>query len=66
MGNTLAGNLSGTWNRPGGWDAFSGTLSNVNFNPAGGTFFGNFGSVSMNFGVAQPWDGSIIELRRRE
>ncbi len=60
-GNTLTGSLTGTWSRPGNWDAFEGTLSGVTFGP-GANFVGDTGPVSMVFPTAQPWPGSIIEL----
>lgn len=63
LGQPLSGNIQGTWAPVGGSDVFSGTISNVNFTPAGGTFVGSVGSVSMAFaGNPQPWNGVAVEL----
>jgi uncharacterized protein (TIGR03382 family) len=59
-GDTITGNISGSWANLGIFLAFNGALSNVQFN--GGTFNGNLGSFSTLFAGGPPFDGAIVQL----
>jgi len=65
-GDTITGNISGTWSIDGGYIAFVGTLSGVMINNVSedGTFDGsNTGSWSTDFaGYTPPFDGAIVKL----
>ncbi len=65
-GDTITGNIVGTWQPTGEDNTFAGTMSNVMFNDNSldGSFDGHFGtSVQMvGFTSFPPWYGTIIEL----
>jgi hypothetical protein len=63
-GDTISGDLSGSWSRVGGSNVFSGALTGVSFanNSSDGYFDGHLGSASMSFPQPIPWHGSIIQL----
>jgi hypothetical protein len=62
QGDTIGGNLGGTWAKLGNGGAFSGSLTNVTFASVDNTFNGHSGSASMIFTAPQPWEGTLIEL----
>ncbi len=63
-GDTITGNLAGTWADLGVSNFFAGTLSNVNFiSVSDGNFDGHLSSsVLMSFTSLPPWYGTLIEL----
>jgi hypothetical protein len=66
-GDTIAGNISGTWIRQNGFIFFNGALSNVFVTPAGSsaanlTFDGDNGSWDLNLLAPQPYSGAIVQL----
>ena len=61
-GDTISGNLVGTWEKQGDSGIFSGSMTNIVFNSADNVFNGHLGDVSMIFDIDQPWDGTIVQL----
>ncbi len=65
-GDTITGNLSGSWSIQNNYLAFAGVLSNVVLHDNGtrdNTFNGsNTGSWGMNLGIAGPYNGAIVHL----
>ena len=65
-GDTITGNLTGTWSISDTYIAFVGTLSNVFIHDNGTldhTFNGsNTGSWDTNFNAAAPYNGAIVKL----
>jgi hypothetical protein len=63
-GDSISGNVSGTWSKLGSAGAFFGTLGNVTFtSQVNNTFDGDSGdAVSMIFNSPQPWSGGITEI----
>jgi hypothetical protein len=66
-GDTISGNISGTWIKAGTpsfpQGIFSGTLTSVTHIPANATFDGHSGSVSLVYPQnPQPWNGAIVQL----
>ena len=64
IGDTITGNLSGTWSNPSQTPLFVGTLDSVYWNneSTDNDFDGDSGSVSMGFAAPQPWNGSVVHL----
>jgi hypothetical protein len=64
--DTITASLTGKWARDGASNTFGGVLSNVMYTPStsGETTFDGVAStsVSMVFGSAMPWTGSMVEL----
>ena len=63
-GDTIIGDIMGTWVPTGTDNTFAGTMSNVRFIDTGtpdGSFDGHLGSVQMDF-ISSPWCGTLIEL----
>ena len=63
-GDTIIGDIMGTWIPTGTDNTFAGTMSNVRFIDTGtpdGSFDGHLGSVQMDF-ISSPWCGTLIEL----
>ncbi len=71
-GDTITGDVTGVWTKTGTGPQFAGSLSNVYWNneSSDDTFDGYKlvglsyvpASVSMEFGVSQPWHGSLLQL----
>lgn len=63
-GDTITGDITGTWGRVGSSNIFSGTLANVNWNDeqSDGLFNADDGTLSMAFTSLGPWYGTLIEL----
>jgi hypothetical protein len=61
-GDTITGDIAGTWFPLGADNMFGGTMSNVEFIGTDGSFDGHSGSVQMDFISDSPWDGTLIEL----
>ncbi len=64
QGDTIAGNIDGTWQNLGGSGFFQGALSNVTYTAVvNDAFNAHTGTVSMSFASDQPWqEGTLIEL----
>lgn len=63
QGDTISGNLSGTWANVGFSGMFAGSLANVTYTPVvNDTFDGRSGGFSMILPSYQPWQGALIEL----
>lgn len=64
-GDTITGNLAGTWEHTGSSNNFTGTLSGITFNNESGdwTFEGHLGSFAdMSFLTIPPYHGTLIQL----
>jgi hypothetical protein len=67
-GNTLSGNLSGTWTKENPENpipSFRGALSGVTFTDVpivDNMLKGDLGNISMAFSKTPPWEGLIVEL----